>query len=201
MTTATLVEDESKTALDSEPSKYLRYLPALFSEDEFMGRFLKIFEGILAPIEQVIDHIDLYFDPKTVPEGLLHWLASWLDLVLDESWPVEKRRQLIGSAVGLYRLRGTRLGLSEYLRIYTGVQPVITEHYGGMRLGERTRLGWNTMLGDGQDHCFTVTLELADPSAVDLQRVISIVEAEKPAHAAYQLNIVSGGNADEPSAT
>jgi phage tail-like protein len=193
MATATLPETEEKTTPDEEPSKYLKYLPGIYREDEFMGRFLKIFESILTPIDQVIAHIHQYFDPKMAPGELLPWLASWVDLVLDESWPLEKRRKLIGSAVELYQLRGTRRGLSEYLRIYTGVEPTIVEHFGGIKLGEHSELGLNTILGDGQDHSVTVILEVEDPSAVDLEKVVAIVEAEKPAHVGYDLTIVGQG--------
>ncbi|RLC93519.1 MAG: hypothetical protein DRI39_05445 [Chloroflexi bacterium] len=199
MTTETwLTEAEEKRALDTEPSKYLKYLPGLYQEDEFMGRFLKIFEDILTPIERLIGQVHLYFDPKLAPDGLLPWLASWVDLVLDEEWAVEKRRRLIGSAVELYQWRGTRRGLKEYLEIYTGVEPEITEHLGGFRLGEQSNLGWNTILGEGQDHCFTVTLEMDDPSAVDLDKVRAIIEAEKPAHAAYNLKVVRREHSEAP---
>jgi phage tail-like protein len=194
MTMNILTKEERETRGNSEPSKYLKYLPAFYSEDEFLGRFLKIFESIITPIEQVIGQIDIYFDPKTTTEGLLPWLASWVDLVLDEGWPLEKRRQLIGSAVELYQLRGTRRGLSEYLRIYTGVEPVIIEHFGGISLSKESRLGWNTVLGDGLDHCFAVILELESTSAVDLQKVKAIIEAEKPAHVAYELQIATKGD-------
>ena len=183
-------EEDKRATVDGEPSNYLKYLPALFSEDEFLGRFLKIFESVIDPIEKLISQVYFYFDPKMAPEELLPWLASWVDLVLDEGWPLEKRRQLISSVVDLYRLRGTRQGLSEYLRIYTGVKPVIVEHFGGMALGERSQLGWNTVLGEREGHFITAILELEDPSAVDQQKVRAIIEAEKPAHVAYALNNV-----------
>jgi phage tail-like protein len=185
------LDTEQKAALAIEPSRYLEYLPAIYSEDEFMGRFLRIFEDILTSIEQMVDHVNLYFDPKTAPEAFLPWLASWVDLSLDEQWSLEKQRRLIASAVELYQWRGTRRGLREYLRIYTGVEPKITEHFGGIRLGEQSKLGWNTVLGDGQDHSFTVTLKVEDPSSIDVERVKAIIEAEKPAHVGYRLEIAS----------
>jgi len=155
-----------------------------------MGRFLMIFENILTPIERVADHIEFYLDPRLMPEDFLPWIASWLDLVLDENWPLEKRRRLIRSAVELYRWRGTRRGMKEYLEVYTGVEPEITEHLGGIRLDKQSRLGENTVLGEGQDHCFSVTLELEDPGDIDVESVKAIIEAEKPAHTAYILHIV-----------
>jgi len=179
---------------DRVQSSYLKYLPAFYSGDEFMERFLMIFENILTPIERVVDHIELYLDPTVMPEDFLSWIASWLDLVLDENWLVEKRRKLISSAVELYRWRGTRRGLKEYLTVYTGVEPVITEHLGGIRLDGQARLGENTFLGEGRDHCFSVTLELVDTAAIDLEGVKAIIEAEKPAHTTYTLHLVTEGD-------
>jgi len=96
--------------------------------------------------------------------------------------------------VELYRWRGTRRGLKEYLTVYTGVEPVITEHLGGIRLDGQARLGENTFLGEGRDHCFSVTLELVDTAAIDLEGVKAIIEAEKPAHTTYTLHLVTEGD-------
>jgi len=172
-------------------SSYLKHLPAFYSADDFMGRFLMVFEDILTPIERMVDNIDLYLSPSMMPEDLLPWIASWLDLVLDENWPVAKRRRLVSAAVELYRWRGTRRGLREYLSVYTGVDPIITEHMGGLSLDGQARLGQNTILGEGYDHCFTVTLEVDDPSTIDIGRVKAIIETEKPAHTAYTLRLVT----------
>lgn len=196
MTTETLPQQKQGTGVYGQPSSYLKYLPAIYSEDLFLGRFLNIFENILTPIDQTINQVDLYLDPRMTPEGLLTWLASWISLVLDEEWPVDKRRQLISAAVDLYRLRGTRRGLLEYLRIYTAAQPTITEHYGGIRLGGMSQLGLNTVIGQGSGHRFTVTLELQPDSAFDVRKVKAIIEAEKPAHTAYNLEIVNRGKSD-----
>ena len=142
-------------------SSYLEYLPALYRDDELMGQFLLIFESILKPIENTIDNSALYFDTMITPEPLLPWLASWLDLTLDQNWPVEKRRELVKSAAELYRWRGTRRGLAEYLRIYTGSVPQISEYIPGMTLNEETRLGVNTRIGSsGGGNHFTVTLDV-----------------------------------------
>ena len=79
-------------------SSYLEYLPALYRDDEFMGQFLLIFESILKPIENTVDNLPWYFDPLMIPEPLLPWLASWLDLVLDSTWPLSRRREMVKSA-------------------------------------------------------------------------------------------------------
>lgn len=171
-------------------SSYLEYLPALYRDDEFMGQFLLIFESILKPIENTIDNLSLYFNPLMIPEPLLPWLASWVDLALDPTWPVERRRELVRSAAELYRWRGTKRGLTEYLRIYTGSVPEISEYIPGMSLDHETKLGINTQLGSsGEGHHFTVTLELDGGSEININTVKAIIEAQKPAHTVYTLQI------------
>ena len=171
-------------------SSYLEHLPALYRDDEFMGQFLFIFESILKPVEKTVDNLALYFDPLMTPESLLRWLASWVDLTLDPTWPIERRRELVRAAAELYRWRGTKLGLTEYLRIYTGSVPEISEHIPGMRLSHETKLGIDTQLGSsGEGHHFTVNLELDGNGEINVDTVRAIIEAQKPAHTAYTLQI------------
>lgn len=205
----TLEQDGSASATAEETAslaifargQYLRYLPALYERDELMGRFLMLFESFWAPLEGIVDQLPFYFDPRTAPPDLLPWLASWLDLTLDARWPEEKRRQLLHSAVDLYRKRGTRQGLQEYLELYTGQTPRIIEHRAwNLRLGQ-ARLGVGTALGtDNVPHTFTVVLKLPpitgeNPRQVEQQererrRMIErIVESEKPAHTAHVVRV------------
>ncbi|NJM06497.1 FHA domain-containing protein [Candidatus Gracilibacteria bacterium] len=161
---------------------YLALLPPIYHDDPFLSRYLLIFKSILDPIERMIGQVDLYFDPRIAPEQLLPWLATWVDLVLNEKWPLERRRELIGYAATLYRWRGTRRGLSDYLRIYTGTRPRIVEP-GQERNGEAKL----------SDHTFAVYIEVADPAQLDRDLIERIIEAEKPAHAAYTLQIGKNG--------
>jgi len=171
-------------------SNYLQYLPAFYREDDFTGRFLNIFEDILTPIEGIVDNLAFYFDPGTTPQSFLTWLASWVGLVLDERWPEARRRQLIKSVVELYRWRGTKRGLSEYLRIYTGVVPQVLEHTPATQLGTNTNSGTTKIrVTEDQAHCFTVILEVPDVSTIDADIVRSIIESEKPAYTTYILQI------------
>ena len=171
-------------------SSYLEYLPALFRDDEFMGQFLLIFESILKPIDNTVDNLALYLDPMMTPEPLLPWLAFWVDLTRDPTCPLERRRELVKAAAELYRWRGTKRGLTEYLRIYTGSIPEISEYIPGMRLDHETKLGIDTQLGSsGTGHHFTVTMELDENSEINASTVKAIIEAQKPAHTVYTLQI------------
>ncbi|RMF02648.1 MAG: DUF2313 domain-containing protein [Chloroflexi bacterium] len=181
---------------------YLRYLPELYEQDEFMGRFLMLFESFWSPIDTQIDSIANYFDPRLTPARFLPWLASWLDLELDESWPEEGVRQLIRWAIALHRSRGTRWGLLKYLELYTGQTAEIVEQRAeNFILGADSRLGPGIALGHGNvPHTFTVTLRLPPVQAstkqeqkrledVRRQTIEAIIERQKPAHTVYTLHL------------
>jgi phage tail-like protein len=170
-------------------SSYLQYLPAIYQKDPFLGRFLLIFESILGPIEETIDQIAAYLDPRLTPAELLPWLASWVGLELDENWPPDRQRALVGATVMLYRWRGTRRALRDHLRIYTGREPLIVENFDGLRLGQDASLGVNTSLGVARQHHIAVTVTVDQPENLDEQVLRRIIELEKPPHAGYTLTI------------
>jgi phage tail-like protein len=194
---------ESVEVFVKAKSSYLKYLPAIYYEDELMGRFLMIFESMWNPLEKQVDNISYYFDPKMTPTEFVPWLASWSDLSLDERWTELQQRRLLASAARLYRMRGTKRGLVEYLEIYTGRKAVVTEHRANnLRLGKDSKFGPSVALGQGnRPHSFTVYLTL--PPIVfdehddettrkrkenDRKRTIEpIIESEKPAHTTYTL--------------
>ncbi len=196
--------EESVTLAVSAKSSWLRHLPALYDGDEFMGRFLMLFESFWAPIEAQIDVLPCFFDPLLTPPEFLPWLAGWLDLAFEGSWPEEKRRALLRSAARLYRRRGTRDALIEYLRIYTGHEAAITEYRArNFGMGAGARLGPGLALGRGNvPSTFVVAMQLPPiPAADDEERVRleagreqqirAIIEAEKPAHTQYTLKLES----------
>ena len=199
--------EETTTIAILAKGKYLNYLPALYQDDDLMGRFLMLFESFWAPIEKQLDHMWLYFDPRITTSDFLSWLASWIDLALDERWPEANRRRLLRSAVLLYQKRGTKTGLREYLEIYGGEKVEIIEHRAkNFELGAEARLGPGIALGTrNMPHTFTVMLKLpslppivdeAERARQELERrrmVETIIEAEKPAHTAYTLHIETTG--------
>jgi phage tail-like protein len=189
--------NESVSIAVAAKGSYLKYLPALYTDqDEFMGRFLMLFESFWKPVDRQISDIPYYFDPKLAPPDLLPWLAAWVDLTLDEQWPEEKRRLLLLAMVQLYRRRGTRRGLQDYIEIYTGRKPQIAEHGAhNFQLSKSNRLGPSVALGRrNMPHTFSVTMRLprAENEQADQERrrkIQAIIESEKPAHTSYTLNI------------
>ena len=161
---------QSWVGMSFDRSRWLQHLPYIYSEDEFLGRYLLIFEDLFGPLDQIISHFELFLDPRTAPESFLSVLASWLGLVLDDRWPAEQRRALLQSAVELYDFRGTHKGLARLLEATTGCAVEIAENADG-------------------PHSFRVTLKPGDAGHVDEQMVRHIVESNKPAHTVYRLEI------------
>ncbi len=71
---------------EQKKSEYLRYLPAVFQEDPFLGRFLVPFEEVLNGFGDLLSDIDHYFTPALTEPDFLPWLAQWLAMTLDEEW-------------------------------------------------------------------------------------------------------------------
>ncbi|HMQ56180.1 MAG TPA: phage tail protein [Anaerolineae bacterium] len=181
--------------------KFMRYLPALYEQDDFMRRFLMIFESVWAPIRAQSGTIHHYFDPGLTPAYFLPWLATWLGVESSDKWDSVQLRQLLRHAVQLHRSRGTRPGLQQYLELYTGQQAEIVESFENFLLGEESALGPGLSLGDeNEPHHFTVTLKLPplaaesqeqqrQHEAVRRRTLEAIIDQQKPAHTTYTLNL------------
>jgi phage tail-like protein len=121
--------------LDFPRDTYLRYLPAVYQEEEqsrdFLERFLSLFETFFAGTEGAISHLARYFDvdSQLATGDFLRWLASWLSISEDKSWSEEQLRALVRRAPELYKQRGTRAGLEAMIEIFTGERPLVVEHF------------------------------------------------------------------------
>lgn len=112
---------------------YLRYLPAVFQQDpesrDFLDRFLSIFQTSFDGLDQMIDSFRQLFDPMTVPQKYLGWLAAWLALPIQPSWTTTQLRAMVKKAFTEYSRRGTPGGLVEAIQDYAGVPASVLEHY------------------------------------------------------------------------
>jgi len=176
---------------EPEASSYLKYLPAIYSSDSFAGRFLRIFEDVLGPIQVMVDNQPYYFDPMTAPLALLDFMEVWVDLDDEaDDWPLPKRRALVAAAAALYRMKGTKAGIKRHIGIYSGGLPLVQERTNGFRLDSEARLGLNTSIGEDRPHTFTITVAVPNPKELEIETMRSIIEADKPVEATYILRVV-----------
>ena len=164
-------------------------LPAIYRREDktgFLYRMLSLFGEILAEVEDTVDGIHNHLSPVRAPPEFLPWLASWVALVLDETWPIDKRREHISKAVDLYKWRGTVRGIKTFVEIYTGMVPDIIEAFrSGWQVGVRSTVGVDTKIYELTEdvHCFSVVVHSLDElTSEQKQKIRNIIESEKPAH-------------------
>ena len=162
------------------------FLPALFQEDDFTQRWTAGLDMVLAPIFSSLDNFEAYLDPMLTPADFLDWLGTWMGLVADETWDVERRRTFVSEANALYRMRGTPRGLAAHVQIFTGGEVEIVEH--GAAAASQTA---GAALPGTPGFDFTVRVTVDDPAAVDTARLEALVAAAKPAHLAHRVEVVA----------
>lgn len=193
------LDDRRVIKVEIATRPWIQFLPGIYQDaDEenadFLQRFLLISAHLTSGIEERLEYLHEFFDPRLTPGAFLPWLASWLAMPLLEGWDEEKRREIIQRVPELYRLRGTARGLQLALRLFADVKAEIHEGewpYPGMVIGRSSTVGKDTVLSPPVfiSQCFTVELpdKKAEISRERLRTVQALVETEKPAHAHYAL--------------
>ena len=97
------------------------------NQNDFLLRFLALFESLYSDVEGEIRGFPALFDARATPKAFLAWLAEWLGLELDESWNDAKQREILAEIFRLYGQRGTTAYLREVLKLFGGVDAVIEE--------------------------------------------------------------------------
>lgn len=148
--------------------------------------------GFLPPVtDEKMKVFKEYFSADM--QEFLTWMAGWMSLVLKEDWELEKKREVIARIIPIYRMRGTKKGLEEYLRIYAGRNTSIYEFLEPFRVGVTSTVGVDSIVGEGLPYYFQVNmfLPVPDPAALEKERqaIRDIIEMEKPAHTYYDLII------------
>jgi phage tail-like protein len=117
--------------LDFPRSTSLEFLPPIYQEDpdaaDFSERFLSIFDAAISEMDDVISSYPLLLNTESTPDAALPWVAGFLGLTLDPSWPVDQQRQILKALPELYRRRGTVTGLAEAIQLVFKVRPAIEE--------------------------------------------------------------------------
>ena len=187
----------------------------------FLGRFLLAFEQMLTGLgdgnepglEEILDGlvdpvsgttrlagIHRYLDPgpnlpehERAPAEFLEWLAGWVALTLRADLDELRQRDFIAQAVSLYRLRGTKQGLEQVVRIYTRLGMTVNEQNTPFQIGVHSTIGVDTILDGGGPHFFRVLLRLPTPDPAEHRKyrdvVTAIIDMEKPAHSYYNRDL------------
>jgi phage tail-like protein len=120
-----------RVRLDFPRVTSLDYLPAVYRDnpeaEDFTERFLALFDAAIADLDRAIDRAPALLDPEGVPDEVLPWLGSFLDIVFDPAWEPDLRREILRALPRLYRRRGTIAGLIDAINVVFGFEPTIQE--------------------------------------------------------------------------
>ncbi|MDT9684257.1 phage tail protein [Streptomyces sp. TRM76323] len=159
-------------------------LPAVFADDDLAQRFVAGLDEVIAPILGVLDCLDAYFTPALAPADFTRWLGGWVGAETDGTEPEARLRAAVAAAAYLHRVRGTRRGLSEAVRLAFGVEPEISES--GAADWHARPLG--PVPGERRPRLH-VTLRLPDPTPAAEHRLDRLVAAARPAHMPYTVQV------------
>lgn len=163
---------EHPFGIPRDRSTWLKYLPAIYAEDDFTGRFLLIFESLLSPVGWGLDNFTMYLSASTAPREWLHWFASWFDLAVLPDLPEERLRMILQEAGWLFLRRGTKPAVERLLELYFDSKPEIVENDGGRACH------------------FTVRLSVEQEDKERVRRLAErLIDSQKPAFTDYTLEI------------
>lgn len=137
--------------------------------DIFHSRFSFLFDDIeksfLPPLkDNEKSNFKSYFrqdeDIDEFLDEFLRWLASWMALVLKDDWELEKKREVIAKIIPIYRMRGTKRGLEEYLRIYVGKRVNIIGEAQQFQVGTTSYIGKKARVGGFPPYFFIVEVDV-----------------------------------------
>ncbi|MCU1329022.1 MAG: repeat domain protein [Bryobacterales bacterium] len=186
-------------------SEIERLLPSILRRTAGAGTplaaLLAIMEHLHAPSEDVLRHLDSFFDPRRAPDGFVPYLASWVDLerVLEEPPPARgsavraaprlstglgRLRELTASAAFLSRWRGTKYGLLRFLEIATGA----TE----FQVNEKP------LDAQGRRRPFHMIVSAPETLRAQQSLITRIIEQEKPAYVTFDLEFVRPQTSNNP---
>jgi phage tail-like protein len=159
-------------------------LPGIYQEDDLARGLTRAFDDALAPVASTIDNFAAYLDPALTPDDFVDWLAGWVGVLPDETWPAERRRALVALAVQLHRRRGTVAGIAMHVKLLGAGDVAVTDSGGA---------SWSKTSGGKApgDASLSVSVKVAPPKKgqVDAAKIEALVAATTPAHVTHQVTI------------
>jgi phage tail-like protein len=115
---------------------YLPLLPRIYREplfreqnpDDFLLRFLSLFETFANDATAEIELLDALFSAAAAPPAALPWLAALVGLQPGDDWTVARLRRTIADASAADERRGTAAGLRQALSAAVdGITPIVED--------------------------------------------------------------------------
>lgn len=156
----------------------MHQLPVAMTEDDFLVRFLTIFQTIGDTVLHHVDNLDYQFDPTVAPGGMVRAMSEWIGVDwIDSSLDDTRQRQLLLGYSDLLRWRGTSYGVRRLLELITEGDVRINDSGGVYPEGESP---------GGPPH---VRIDVDSSGFAGDTDLVRIVRDELPADATFNLFI------------
>jgi phage tail-like protein len=151
-------------------------LPVGMVEDEFLVRFVTIFQEVADTVVGQIDNLPHVFDPTVAPLPMVRALGGWVGLDwVDPSLPDALQRRIVREYFSLLRWRGTKRGMRQLLELISQ-QPAVVEEVGGIY-----------QEGESPANVGHVVLRVASAGWATEPDLLRIVRSELPASITFEL--------------
>lgn len=156
----------------------VQQLPVGMVDDDFLVRFLSIFQSIADTVLHQVDTLPHMFDPTVAPDPMVRLMGRWIGIDwIDPSLDDELQRRMVLQYADLLQWRGTGRGMEMLLETITGGPAVVVDSGGVYHEGEAPA---------AQPH---VRLEVESTGWADVDDLIAIVKAEVPATVTFELKV------------
>src|SRR5262249_7801556 len=96
-------------------------LPGGMVEDEFLVRFLTIFQDVADTVLHQVDTLPHMFDAAVAPDSMVRLMGHWIGIDwIDPSLPDPLQRRIVREYSALLQWRGTARGVKQLLELISG---------------------------------------------------------------------------------
>jgi phage tail-like protein len=151
-------------------------LPVGMVEDNFLVRFVSMFQEVADTVVGQIDNLPHMFDVTVAPPAMVRALGRWVGLDwVDPSLPDGLQRRIVSEYFSMLRWRGTRRGMTQLLELISDA-PAVVEESGGLFVE-----------GECPADVGHVVLRVESSGWATNEDLLRIVRAELPASVTFEL--------------
>ena len=153
-------------------------LPMAMLEDDFLVRFLGIFQELADGYMLQVDNIEHVVDTTVAPDTMVRALGSWIGAPpIDPSLPDQVQRRIVREHGQMLQWRGTAMGLRHLLEMVTDAPAEITDSGGVYAEGE------------APENAAHVTIRVESSGWTTEDDLLDLVRSELPASVSFELAI------------
>jgi phage tail-like protein len=153
-------------------------LPLAMLEDDFLVRFLGIFQGLADGYMLQVDNIEHVVDTTVAPDRMVRALGAWIGVPpIDPSLPEEVQRRIVREHGQMLQWRGTAMGLRHLLEMITDAPAEITDTGGVFPEGE------------APENPAHVRIRVESSGWTTEDDLLDLVRSELPASVSFELSV------------